>query len=79
MGKTYDEIASEALKLPVPERERLFQDLAESLTGTAEMAPEIEAAWMAEIERRLDEIKRGEAKMLDGEEVLQRLRDRFGT
>lgn len=52
---------------------RLFDNL-ESLGVDAEH----EAAWAAEIERRVKEIENGEVELIDHEVVMEQLRDRFG-
>lgn len=53
---------------------RLFDNL-ESLGVDAEH----EAAWAAEIERRVKEIENGEVELIDHEVVMEQLRDRFGS
>ena len=39
---------------------------------------EWEAAWAEEINRRVEEIRSGRAKMIPGEEVMKRLREKYG-
>jgi hypothetical protein len=39
--------------------------------------PEWEAAWTAELDRRVDEIRNGTADLVDGEEVLAEARARL--
>ena len=53
--------------LPPEERERLVDQLLESLNEPA--AAELDATWDAEIERRLAEYDRGEVQAIDAEEV----------
>jgi putative addiction module component (TIGR02574 family) len=39
---------------------------------------EWEAAWAEEINRRVEAIRNGTAKMIPGDEVMRRLREKFG-
>lgn len=54
------------------DRERLVEQLLESLNESA--ATELDAAWEAEIERRLAEYDRGEVHAVDAEEVFAKAR-----
>lgn len=61
--------------LPVEERELLANSL---LSHVAENTDEsVQAAWDAEIKRRLDDIRSGKAKMVPLEEVRQRMMARL--
>jgi putative addiction module component (TIGR02574 family) len=44
-------------------------ELIERLTASLPMDPEIEAAWTAEIERRLEELKSGRVKTISWDEA----------
>jgi putative addiction module component (TIGR02574 family) len=68
---TKDELLTDALRLPVNERAEMAQELLRSLDGEPE--EDVEAAWMAEIRRRLDEVRAGRAKTLSAEESLRRV------
>jgi putative addiction module component (TIGR02574 family) len=75
MPITLDEIVEETRNWP-PERVgelvgRLTEDLHTS-------DPEIEAAWKAEIDRRIEEIQSGKVKGIPGEKVLARIRKTLG-
>jgi putative addiction module component (TIGR02574 family) len=59
MPDTATELALRGKQLPREERERLVDELLESLNEPA--ATELDAAWSAEIERRLAAYDRGEA------------------
>ncbi len=74
MTNNYDEIFSAALSLPPGSRAMLAEHLLQSLD--AEYQAEIDAAWGAEAEKRLEEIKKGEVKTISAEQVLQKLRSR---
>jgi putative addiction module component (TIGR02574 family) len=62
-------IAAEALQLPAKERARLVDRLIASL----DIAPEVEEAWAAEVERRNAEIESGKLSMLSGPETVKKL------
>ena len=66
------ELARRGKALSLEERSRLVDLLLESLHEPA--ITEIEAAWEVEIERRLAEYDRGEAKSIDAEEVFSKAR-----
>lgn len=57
------------------ERAQLAHELIVSLDGPEEDADEAEAAWEAEIERRLDEVESGKAKMVSREDFSRHMRD----
>ncbi|MFO1267333.1 MAG: addiction module protein [Rubrivivax sp.] len=72
MADQLAELAERVKALPIEDRSRLVELLLESLhEGTL---AEVEAAWDAEVERRLAAYDRGELKSLDGEEVLAKAR-----
>jgi putative addiction module component (TIGR02574 family) len=68
---TKDELLTDALRLPVNERAEMAQELLRSLDGEPE--EDVEAAWTAEIQRRLDEVRAGRAKTFSAEESLRRV------
>lgn len=72
MPDTAAELAMRAKQLPCDERERLVNELLESLNEPA--ATELDAAWDAEIERRLAACERGEVRALSAEEVFAKAR-----
>jgi len=76
MTKVLAELKEKAAQLPEPERAELALSLIESLDGPADEG--VEEAWDREIERRVGEIDRGEAKLIPAEEVFTRLRRRLG-
>ena len=76
------EVRESALALPRRSREKLAQELAESIL--TEERPEygsrsesVTAEWKEEIKRRMDEYARGEAKTVPGEKVMAYLRKRI--
>ena len=66
------DLVKRARALPPDERERLVDELLESLNEPA--AAELNAAWEAEIGRRLGEYDRGEVQAIDAEEVFAKAR-----
>jgi putative addiction module component (TIGR02574 family) len=69
MGKmTLEEVRAAAKELTPEEREILSADLAR----TKKTLPEIQAAWIAESERRLDAFEAGREKAYPAEEVFAR-------
>ena len=66
------ELAQRGRALPPEDRSRLVEILLESLHEGS--LAEVEAAWDAEVERRLAAHDRGEIVDLDGEAVLARAR-----
>jgi len=77
MPKDFNEIFRDATELSEHDRATLAGLLIESLEG--EPDPGVEAAWAAEIERRLAELDAGTVKTVPWEEVRQRLLDRLNA
>lgn len=67
------ELEAAALTLPLRDRARLAQRLLESLDEDGE----VEQAWAAEVERRLDVHDRGQVQAIPGEEVFAKARARL--
>jgi putative addiction module component (TIGR02574 family) len=72
---TEEVLFSEALKLPTDKRAELAAELLRSLDG--EPDEDVEAAWAAEIERRVRDVKAGKARFEDWEVIRDRARDRL--
>jgi putative addiction module component (TIGR02574 family) len=66
------DLETKALDLPSKDRARLAERLLASLEGTAD--PEAEALWLAEAERRLDELESGGVVGVPAEEVFRKSR-----
>lgn len=73
-----EEIASQALGLEAADRAALAHQLIESLDPLAEDPEVVEKAWATEIERRIEEIRKGKAKLIPAEEVFREARRRLG-
>ena len=65
-------VLDEALKLAAHER----AEVAEQLIASLDEGPdtEVEQAWQEEVQRRLQQVERGEVKTVPWEEVQRRLR-----
>jgi putative addiction module component (TIGR02574 family) len=72
MSDSAAELAQRGRKLSPEERERLVDELLESLNEPA--VSELDAAWSAEIERRLAAHDRGEEKASPAGEVFAKAR-----
>jgi putative addiction module component (TIGR02574 family) len=73
MASTYEEVVSAALILPADARAMLMEEMLISL----EASEEVEAAWRAEIERRVKEIDEGKVQLIPGEQVMNELRSQL--
>lgn len=74
MSVVLEDITEAALSLPVSDRATLADRLLDSIDSQNEPAP-ISDQWMVEIRRRVDEVKSGKAKLIDGSEGLRRVRE----
>jgi putative addiction module component (TIGR02574 family) len=80
MVRTPDALAAELLRLPAADRARLAEVLLASLDpdDDAEGAADVEAAWAAEAERRLAELRSGAAAGVPASDVFASARRRLG-
>lgn len=69
MSLTIEQIKAEAMKLPPEAR----ADLADWLWVSVESRESVQAAWDAEITRRIEELESGKAELILGEKVLARI------
>ena len=74
MTVNVDAVLGAALALPPQDRAIVAERLLESLNEGNQA--EIDAAWLAEVERRLEAFDRGEMKAVPAEEVMRSLRIR---
>ena len=75
MNITADTILDTALALSPNERAWLASELIASLDESTDS--DVEAAWAAEIERRIAEVESGEAETISWEEARARIRARL--
>ena len=73
MMKT-NELLSMAESLPIEIKIQLIDTLLNSLHPSQS---EIDKIWAKEAERRVDQIKSGEVKTINGEDVFKKVQDRF--
>ena len=71
MTKTAEAVLADALKLDVEARAELAAELLASLDGPAD--PDAQAAWEAEIARRVAAIEAGTVKLEPWEDVKRRI------
>ena len=67
MARETHDVFREALQLPLNERAKLAGDLLESLDS---IEADVEAAWAAEIQRRLNALRDGDVGSADWRSVL---------
>lgn len=72
--KTKDIIA-EISDLPVEHRARIADQILQSLNAPD---PEIDSAWIQEVEKRIDEYEQGKVELIPAQEVFKKLRDITG-
>ena len=77
MPRDFKELFREAAALPEHDRADLAGLLIESLDG--EPDPDVEAAWAAEIQRRVADLESGAVKTIPWEEVRRRLVERLNA
>jgi putative addiction module component (TIGR02574 family) len=77
---TTQQIIASALRLPLVERERIYDAIQQSLVdetidhGHEEPQDEVEAAWSDEIARRIAEIDSGKVQTIPAEEAERLIR-----
>jgi len=76
MSKTTEDILHNAMRLSITERAKLAAALLASLDGEPE--DDVETAWAAEIQRRVERVRSGRAKGRPWPEVRERLKRRRG-
>lgn len=74
MSPEVERLLAEAMELPKHERAAMVAILEDSL-GDGSPEEEIEAAWAAEIQRRLDAVRSGEVQLIPSEDVERELED----
>ncbi len=70
-----EKIYEQAINLPVDERLILIEKLL--ISTNLPIQEDIDQAWALEVERRSEELDRGEAKLISGDEVFEKVRKRF--
>jgi putative addiction module component (TIGR02574 family) len=75
---TPEELLEQVLQLPKEQRLRLADRIWKSVEEEGWPA-DVHPAWKSEIARRLETIKNGTAVLMDGDEHLRKLRDKYGA
>ena len=70
MHATFEEIEADAMRLHPRDRVKLAQRLVSSLDPGVEK--DVEGQWLREAERRLEELRKGEAKGIDAPEAFRK-------
>ena len=68
------DIMERAEMLPIDMKLELIDRLLESISATSQV---VEEAWKEEVERRIDEVESGDVKLIPGEEVFAKMRERY--
>jgi len=76
MAHSLPEIEKDALRLSPEDRARLAVRLLSSLEGAAESPEEIEKLWIAEAERRFQELRDGVVQGIPAQEVFAEFRNK---
>jgi putative addiction module component (TIGR02574 family) len=72
-----DRVVSEALELPAEARISLVERILASLNLPTQ--PDVERLWAEEAERRVAEIDKGEVDLIPGDEVFDKVRQKYAT
>lgn len=67
MSTSVEELAAKAQELSPEDRARLAEDLLASLQD--DPPSEVEAAWDSEIERRMEQVRAGTARLISAKDV----------
>lgn len=76
MSQSLPEIEKNALQLSAEDRARLAVRLLSSLEETTESPEEIEKLWIAEAERRFQELRDGVVQGISAQDVFAELRNK---
>jgi len=79
MAHSLAELEDDALKLSNEDRARLAVRLLASLEEEVESPEEIEKVWLAEVERRFQELRDGVVQGVPGTDVFARLRAKLSS
>ncbi|TDX99555.1 addiction module protein [Thiohalophilus thiocyanatoxydans] len=79
MSRSIAEIEKDLMALPIQDWARIAADLIRSLDKDDETLSreELDAAWLEEIQRRVQDVHEGRVELLDAEQVMAELRARY--
>ena len=75
MTENAERVKQEVLQLPEADRAELARFLIESLDDSED--PDVEAAWDAELRRRVERIEQGKSRLRPAHQVLAEIRDKY--
>ena len=75
MTENAERVKQEVLQLPEADRAELARFLIESLDVCED--PDAEAAWDAELSRRVERIEQGKSRLRPAHQVLAEMRDKY--
>lgn len=75
MAELAEKIYEQALNLPIDDRLTLIDKLL--VSTNLPTREDIDRAWAEEVERRCEELDKGKAKLIPGDEVFAKIRRRF--
>lgn len=75
MTASFDTVLQDALMLPLEERSLIASRLIESVDDVDDF--DLSPAWNAEIDRRMESIKNGTAKLIPHDEVMASVRQQL--
>jgi putative addiction module component (TIGR02574 family) len=73
MSTQFDQVAADAMKLPLRERVRLAQQLVSTLDDKSDA--NVEELWFIEAKRRLDELHAGKVEGIDANDAFRMARE----
>ena len=73
MDTQFDQVAADAMKLPLRDRVKLAQQLVSTLDEVSET--QVEELWLTEAKRRLEELHTGQVAGIDANEAFRRVRE----
>ena len=73
MNTQFDQVAADAMKLPVRDRVRLAQQLVSTIDE--EQETDVEELWFAEAKRRLQELQTDKVKGIDADDAFRMARE----
>lgn len=73
MNTQFEQVAADAMKLPLRDRVRLAQQLVATLDGQSET--EVEELWFSAARRRLDELHSGKVQGIEADDAFRMARE----
>ena len=77
MSELAEKLIQQALGLPAEDRAELARVLIDSLDESDDK--DVEAAWDAELRRRVERVEQGKSHLLPAQEALAEIRDKYNS